>query len=191
MRGMARKALVSGSSPNLAVLEHLVRLAVSGGPGQLAPPPVGEERRFEPRLGQTLLRPRGATSSPAQLPRLLTKVVDVACLGGTLTSVRITSVGQVLAPWLAAKRIARSTPPALLSPGSKEAAGIVRSIVHLEHGQENPPKGRTLTFAHQEAQYKTRQVHQLGQVDHLQVNHLQVDLHQEHRHKVLPRPTTK
>ena len=26
----------------------------------------------------------------------------------------------------------------------------MRSIVHLEHGQENPPKGRTLTFAHQE-----------------------------------------
>ena len=54
--------------------------------------------------------------------------MDVACLGGTLTSVRITSVGQVLAPWLAAKRIARSTPPALPSPGSKEAAGWILGL---------------------------------------------------------------
>ena len=161
--------------------------------------------------------------------------MDVACLGGTLTSVRITSVGQVLAPWLAAKRIARSTPPALLSPGSKGASGwilglqgtfardkrlsisMVSSLLNLNSTQElcslwciwSTGRGthRRAGLLHlltrrlicsfppfptfSQAQYKTRQVHQLGQVDHLQVNHLQVDLHQEHRHKVLPRPTTK
>jgi len=39
---------------------------------------VEAEHRFVPRLGQTLLRLRGATSNLAQLLRTLLKVVDVA-----------------------------------------------------------------------------------------------------------------
>jgi len=145
---MARLALVSGGSPNLAV-GRLVPPAVSGELGLLALYPVGEAHRYEPRLGRTLLRHRGATSNPAQLFRTLLKVVDVAFSVGTLTSAKTTFAGQELVPWLVARRIARQTLRALPSLGSKEAAGIVHSMMGLGRSQEKARQGKIPTFAHQ------------------------------------------
>jgi hypothetical protein len=94
-------------------------------------------------------------------------VVDVAFCLVDLTWDKILFDGQESAPLPDARRIARQPLPALPSPGSKEAAGIARSMMGLELRQEKLRQGRIPTFAHP-VQHKRSQVHLLGQVSHRQ-----------------------
>lgn len=173
MKDAAKVAPASGSSPSLVAVA-LAHLVESGAPGLLVQLLVGEEPRSAHRLGRTSLRLRVATSSLVSLRREQSKVEDANFYEETLTSDKTSSDGQELDRWPDVRRTAETTHLALPSPGSKQLAGIVRSMTILEPARERRQKGRILIFALQ-VQHKTNQAHQLGQAYPHHPHHQQQD----------------